>query len=68
MLIIGITLKLHFLNVPCLCLITSAHLFFKGLNPNIIYYIDGNSNFSIVGGYLFMTQNLTEATLNLQVR
>ncbi|XP_029697412.1 cadherin-related family member 5 isoform X2 [Takifugu rubripes] len=38
-----------------------------GLNPNIIYYIDGNSNFSIVGGYLFMTKNLTEATLNLQV-
>lgn len=54
---------------PCLCLISSAHLFFlKGLNPNIIYYVNGSSDFSIVGGYLFMTTNLTEATLNLQVR
>ncbi|XP_056906968.1 cadherin-related family member 5-like isoform X3 [Takifugu flavidus] len=38
-----------------------------GLNPNIIYYIDGSSDFSIVGGYLFMTKSLTEANLNLQV-
>lgn len=43
-------------------------LFSKSLNPNIIYYVSGRSEFSIVGGYLFMTKNLPEATLNLQVR
>lgn len=43
-------------------------LFSKGINPNINYYVNGHSEFSVVGGYLFMTKNLPEATLNLQVR
>ncbi|XP_031135600.1 cadherin-related family member 5 isoform X2 [Sander lucioperca] len=38
-----------------------------GLNPHITYYVDGNSDFSIIGGYLFMTKDLPEATLSLQV-
>ncbi|XP_039663432.1 cadherin-related family member 5 isoform X2 [Perca fluviatilis] len=38
-----------------------------GLNPHITYYVDGNSDFSIIGGYLFMTKDLPEATLSLKV-
>ncbi|KAA8590392.1 hypothetical protein FQN60_014326 [Etheostoma spectabile] len=38
-----------------------------GLNPHITYYVDGNSDFSIIDGYLFMTKDLPEATLSLQV-
>ncbi|TDH09770.1 hypothetical protein EPR50_G00091860 [Perca flavescens] len=38
-----------------------------GLNPHITYYVEGNSDFSIIGGYLFMTKDLPEATLSLQV-
>ncbi|XP_072242583.1 cadherin-related family member 5 isoform X1 [Leuresthes tenuis] len=38
-----------------------------GLNPHITYSIDGNSDFSIIGGFLFMTRDLPEASLSLQV-
>ncbi|XP_044048795.1 cadherin-related family member 5-like isoform X4 [Siniperca chuatsi] len=38
-----------------------------GLNPHITYYINGSSDFSILDGYLFMTKDLPEATLSLQV-
>lgn len=43
-------------------------LFPQGLNPNIIYYVNGRSEFSIVEGFLFMTDRLPEDTLDLQVR
>lgn len=39
----------------------------KGINPNINYFINGNSDFTIIGGYIFMTKDLPEATLSLQV-
>ncbi|XP_042352542.1 cadherin-related family member 5 [Plectropomus leopardus] len=38
-----------------------------GLNPHITYYVNGNSDFSIIDGYFFMTKDLPEATLSLQV-
>ncbi|XP_074489711.1 cadherin-related family member 5 isoform X3 [Sebastes fasciatus] len=38
-----------------------------GINPLITYYVNGSSDFSVVGGYLFMTKDLPEGTLSLQV-
>uniref|UniRef100_A0A8C4EVH0 Cadherin domain-containing protein n=2 Tax=Dicentrarchus labrax TaxID=13489 RepID=A0A8C4EVH0_DICLA len=38
-----------------------------GLNPYISYDIIGSSDFSIIDGYLFMTKDLPEETLSLQV-
>ncbi|XP_030280722.1 cadherin-related family member 5 isoform X2 [Sparus aurata] len=38
-----------------------------GLNPHITYQVTGSSDFSIVDGYLFMTKDLPEETLSLQV-
>ncbi|XP_029289274.1 cadherin-related family member 5-like [Cottoperca gobio] len=38
-----------------------------GINPHITYYVHGSSDFSIISGYLFMTKDLPEATLSLQV-
>ncbi|XP_049928816.1 cadherin-related family member 5 isoform X2 [Epinephelus moara] len=38
-----------------------------GLNPYITYYVNGSDDFSIIDGYLFMTKDLPEATLSLQV-
>ncbi|XP_054475612.1 cadherin-related family member 5 [Anoplopoma fimbria] len=39
----------------------------SGINPHITYYVNGSSDFSVVGGYLFMTTDLPEATLSLQL-
>ncbi|XP_047195732.1 cadherin-related family member 5 [Hippoglossus stenolepis] len=36
-------------------------------NPNIVYTINGSSDFSIISGYLFMTKDLQATTLSLQV-
>ncbi|XP_034444091.1 cadherin-related family member 5 [Hippoglossus hippoglossus] len=36
-------------------------------NPNIVYTINGSSDFSIINGYLFMTKDLQATTLSLQV-
>ncbi|KAF3843899.1 hypothetical protein F7725_015947, partial [Dissostichus mawsoni] len=38
-----------------------------GMNPHITYSVDGSSAFSIIDGYLFMTKDLPEAALSLQV-
>ncbi|KAK9516211.1 hypothetical protein VZT92_024155 [Zoarces viviparus] len=38
-----------------------------GINPHITYSVDGSSAFSIIGGYLFMTTDLPEQTLSLQL-
>ncbi|XP_063756733.1 cadherin-related family member 5 isoform X2 [Eleginops maclovinus] len=38
-----------------------------GRNPHITYSVKGNSDFSIIDGYLFMTKDLPIATLSLQV-
>ncbi|KAL3044472.1 hypothetical protein OYC64_012881 [Pagothenia borchgrevinki] len=38
-----------------------------GINPHITYSVDGSSDFSIIDGYLFMTKDLPEGTLSLQV-
>ncbi|XP_033982678.1 cadherin-related family member 5-like isoform X2 [Trematomus bernacchii] len=38
-----------------------------GMNPHITYNVDGSSDFSIIDGYLFMTKDLPEGTLSLQV-
>ncbi|XP_036962072.1 cadherin-related family member 5 isoform X1 [Acanthopagrus latus] len=38
-----------------------------GLNPHITYQVTGSNDFSIVDGYLFMTKDLPEETLSLQV-
>ncbi|XP_023275702.1 cadherin-related family member 5-like isoform X1 [Seriola lalandi dorsalis] len=38
-----------------------------GLNPYITYSTIGNNDFSIVNGHLFMTKDLPEGTLSLQV-
>ncbi|XP_075944840.1 cadherin-related family member 5 [Anarhichas minor] len=38
-----------------------------GINPHITYFVDGHSDVSIVGGYLFMTTDLPEQTLSLQL-
>ncbi|XP_068584991.1 cadherin-related family member 5-like isoform X2 [Cebidichthys violaceus] len=39
----------------------------EGINPHITYFVNGNSAFSIIDGYLFMTMDLPEATLNLEL-
>ncbi|XP_067447058.1 cadherin-related family member 5 isoform X4 [Thunnus thynnus] len=39
----------------------------EGLNPNINYNIKRSSDFAIIDGYLFMTKDLPEGTLSLQV-
>ncbi|XP_034094397.1 cadherin-related family member 5-like [Gymnodraco acuticeps] len=38
-----------------------------GINPHITYSVKGSSDFSIIDGYLFMTKDLPEGTLSLQV-
>ncbi|XP_039470424.1 cadherin-related family member 5 isoform X2 [Oreochromis aureus] len=38
-----------------------------GLNPHITYSISGRSEFSIINGFLFMTKELPEETLSLEV-
>ncbi|XP_051808123.1 cadherin-related family member 5-like [Acanthochromis polyacanthus] len=38
-----------------------------GLNPHITYSISGSSDFSLIDGYLFMTKDLPESTLTLEV-
>ncbi|XP_010774047.1 cadherin-related family member 5-like, partial [Notothenia coriiceps] len=38
-----------------------------GINPDITYSVKGSSDFSIIDGYLFMTKDLPEGTLSLQV-
>ncbi|KAM9814786.1 cadherin-related family member 5 isoform 2-T2 [Syngnathus typhle] len=38
-----------------------------GINPHIVYRVIGSGDFSIINGYLFMTKDLPEATLSLQV-
>uniref|UniRef100_H3C212 Cadherin domain-containing protein n=1 Tax=Tetraodon nigroviridis TaxID=99883 RepID=H3C212_TETNG len=53
-------------NEPLQFIATDAD--YEGLNPNIDYSVSGRDEFSIVGGFLFMTKNLPEATLNLQVQ
>ncbi|XP_077374095.1 cadherin-related family member 5-like [Festucalex cinctus] len=39
----------------------------EGINPHIAYRIIGSDDFAIINGYLFMTTDLPEATLSLQV-
>nr|XP_061812965.1 cadherin-related family member 5-like [Nerophis lumbriciformis] len=39
----------------------------EGKNPHIVYRIIGSDDFSIIQGYLFMTKDLPEDTLSLQV-
>ncbi|KAM7003192.1 cadherin-related family member 5-like [Tautogolabrus adspersus] len=38
-----------------------------GVNPHITYSITGSSDFSVVNGYLFMTRQLADSTLSLQI-
>ncbi|XP_069018904.1 cadherin-related family member 5 [Embiotoca jacksoni] len=38
-----------------------------GINPHITYSINGSSDFSIINGFLFITKNLPEDTLSMQV-
>uniref|UniRef100_A0A3B3TXA4 Cadherin-related family member 5-like n=1 Tax=Poecilia latipinna TaxID=48699 RepID=A0A3B3TXA4_9TELE len=38
-----------------------------GINPNITYSIKGSSDFAIIGGYLFLTKDLPESSVSLQV-
>ncbi|KAJ4937745.1 hypothetical protein JOQ06_002376, partial [Pogonophryne albipinna] len=38
-----------------------------GINPHITYSVKGSSDFSVIDGYLFMTKDLPEGTLSLQV-
>ncbi|KAM3608758.1 uncharacterized protein V6R79_004234 [Siganus canaliculatus] len=38
-----------------------------GINPSITYSITGSDGFSIINGYVFMTQDLPEGTLHLTV-
>ncbi|XP_013129229.1 cadherin-related family member 5 isoform X3 [Oreochromis niloticus] len=38
-----------------------------GLNPHITYSISGRSEFSIINGFLFITKELPEETLSLEV-
>ncbi|XP_063336397.1 cadherin-related family member 5 [Pelmatolapia mariae] len=38
-----------------------------GLNPHITYSVNGRSEFSIINGFLFMTKELPEETLSLEV-
>ncbi|XP_077452051.1 cadherin-related family member 5-like isoform X2 [Stigmatopora argus] len=39
----------------------------EGKNPHIVYRIIGSNDFSIIQGYLFMTKDLPDDTLSLQV-
>ncbi|XP_034541067.1 cadherin-related family member 5 [Notolabrus celidotus] len=39
----------------------------RSLNPYLTYSITGSSGFSIINGYLFMTKELPDGTLSLQV-
>lgn len=43
------------------------HMLKQGLNPHITYSIMGRSEFSIINGFLFMTKELPEETLSLEV-
>ncbi|XP_043979964.1 cadherin-related family member 5-like isoform X2 [Gambusia affinis] len=38
-----------------------------GINPHITYSVEGSSDFAIIGGYLFLTKNLPESSLSIQV-
>ncbi|XP_034031450.1 cadherin-related family member 5-like [Thalassophryne amazonica] len=38
-----------------------------GLNPKVIYSVTGSSAFSIISGYMFLTESLPAGTLSLQV-
>ncbi|XP_061679933.1 cadherin-related family member 5 isoform X2 [Syngnathoides biaculeatus] len=38
-----------------------------GINPHIVYRVIGRKDFSIINGFLFMTNNVPETTLSLQV-
>ncbi|XP_054890694.1 cadherin-related family member 5-like isoform X1 [Poeciliopsis prolifica] len=38
-----------------------------GINPNITYSVKGSSDFVIIGGYLFLTKDLPESSVSLQV-
>ncbi|XP_054631801.1 cadherin-related family member 5 [Dunckerocampus dactyliophorus] len=38
-----------------------------GINPHMAYHIKGSDDFAIINGYLFMTKDLPEDTLSLQV-
>ncbi|KAM6925653.1 cadherin-related family member 5-like isoform 2-T2 [Lycodopsis pacificus] len=38
-----------------------------GINPDITYSVDGYSDFSIIGGYLFMTTDLPEQSYSLRL-
>ncbi|XP_060892962.1 cadherin-related family member 5 [Labrus mixtus] len=38
-----------------------------GLNPYITYSITGSTDFSVINGYLFMTKQLADSTLSLQI-
>lgn len=39
----------------------------EGINPHITYSIPGNSDFSIIDRYLFLTKHLPDSTLTLEV-
>nr|XP_040018852.1 cadherin-related family member 5 isoform X1 [Gasterosteus aculeatus aculeatus] len=39
----------------------------EGINPYISYFVDGSSDFAIVGGYLFLTKDLPGGLLTLQL-
>ncbi|XP_041652138.1 cadherin-related family member 5-like isoform X2 [Cheilinus undulatus] len=39
----------------------------EGINPHITYSIPGNSDFSIINRYLFLTKDLPDSTLSLEV-
>ncbi|KAL6106246.1 uncharacterized protein ACO6RY_10164 [Pungitius sinensis] len=39
-----------------------------GINPHISYFVDGSSDFAIVGGYLFLTKAHADGPLSLQLR
>ncbi|XP_068458504.1 cadherin-related family member 5-like [Clinocottus analis] len=38
-----------------------------GINPHITYSVNGSSDFSVIAGYLFMTTDLPEGSLSLQL-
>ncbi|XP_013882136.1 cadherin-related family member 5 isoform X2 [Austrofundulus limnaeus] len=38
-----------------------------GRNPHITYSVEGSDGFSIVGGFLFLTKDLPDGTLSLQI-
>lgn len=39
----------------------------QGINPDIVYSIEGSSDFFITGGYLFMTKALPDSTVSFKV-